>query len=339
MILDATTFECVLTPEAALGVVQKEVTHRGYKKLEVEEIRLIYSPYYLFSFDVKNENGPPVTGKAALNAYTGEISDFIPMIMDRPLKKTKNAQEGSEVEESAISLNEAKTAAKEKIAAQTGLKTEMVSVSAFSKVYIPFYRVWLEVAHSPLKVDVDALMGVPLGIENTPERQKTWGEATGETLNKLKSPSGWAEMTGKAIGAFSGGGDSHGGADHGGGGHDAHGSGADSGKTRRWIILLVVIGALAYFLFLQPNYGVKCDGTISTFKNGCILRGICEISGKKQEDWQGKVVQIYLKDGKLELYEYQENVGFFEQMTGAYNITWQPSGKDCKDYGWAYRRV
>ncbi|MEK6843760.1 MAG: hypothetical protein AABY04_04680, partial [Candidatus Micrarchaeota archaeon] len=185
MVLDAPTFKLVLTPESALGSVQKELNHKGWKKFEVEEIRLIYAPYYLFSFDVKSEGGsPPVAGKAALNAYSGEISDFVPMVLERPLQKQKNIEEGGEVEDTAISMQEAKQAARDKIAAQTGLKSEMVSVSAFTKYYMPFFRIWLEVGHESMKIDVDALMGAPLGLEAAPERKKTWDEATSETIGK-----------------------------------------------------------------------------------------------------------------------------------------------------------
>ncbi|MFH0971559.1 MAG: hypothetical protein V1835_03240 [Candidatus Micrarchaeota archaeon] len=336
MVLDAPTFKLVLTPEAALGVVQKEVHHRGWKKFEVEEVRLIYTPFFLFSFDVRSETGPPATGKAAMNAYTGELSEFVPVIMERPLQKTKNIEEGGEVEETAIPSNEAKETAKDKIAAQAGIKREMVSISAVSKVYIPFFRVWLEVAHSSLKVDVDALVGAPLGIENAPEREKTWGEATGETLSKLKSPSGWIELTGKAVGSLTG----AAGGGHG-AGHDEHGGGehgsGDGGKTKRWLILGGAILILAYFLFMQPNYGIKCTGEISDYRNGCILKGQCTIASKTPGDILGKGLQVYIKglDGKR-IFEYAELVTFTSKTSETYNLTFDPVDADCRRYGWGY---
>ncbi|MFH1442986.1 MAG: hypothetical protein ABIG96_03040, partial [Candidatus Micrarchaeota archaeon] len=322
MILDAPSFQLVLTPESALGVVQKEVQHRGWKKMEVEEIRLIYTPFYMFSFDVRAEGSAPITGKAALNAYNGEISDFIPQLMERPLKKTKSGEEGAEVEDTAISPSEAKEAAKEKIAAQTGLKSEMVSVSAFTKIYIPFFRVWMEVGRSPMKIDVDALMGYPLGIENAPERQKTWGEATGETLSKLKSPSGWVELTGRAVGAVMGGGGHGGGDAHG----DSHGVSGDPGKTRRWIILVAFILVAAYFIFLQPTSNIKCNGKITQTIKGCVLEGSCEVTAKKAEDMPGKIIQVYVKYKGQEQYDLMENVGFYDQAIETYKI---PSDKDA----------
>lgn len=341
MILDAPTFELVLTPESALGIVQREAAHRGWKKLEVEEIRLIYTPVYLFSFDVKNENGPPITGKAALNAYSGEISDFIPILLDRPLKKTKTPQEGADIEDSAISLPEAKTAARDKIAAQTGLKTENVSASAFTKYYIPFFRVWLEIGGAPLKVDVDALMGAALGMENAPERPKTWGEATSESLSKLKSPSGWIELANKAMGKGGGGhGDSHGGGDHG-GGHDEHGGGESAqSKQIRWIILAGVILAMVYFLFYQSPSGVNCKGQITDYKRGnCILEGTCTFSSSKGEIPMGTGVSIVVKKGKEERLDAMNNSAYYGNAVENFQITWDPYDAKCSDFAWTYRKI
>src|SRR3989338_6310434 len=67
MILDAPTFELVLTPEAALGIIQKEVSRKRWAKWEVEDIRLVYTPYWIFSFDVTAEGAQP-SGRVAMNA-------------------------------------------------------------------------------------------------------------------------------------------------------------------------------------------------------------------------------------------------------------------------------
>ncbi|NYZ78018.1 hypothetical protein H0N96_01280 [Candidatus Micrarchaeota archaeon] len=203
MMLDAQAFQTVLTPEAALGIIQKTVAQKGWKKSEVTDIKLIYSPYWLFSFDVIAVQGPSPSGKTALNAYTGDLNDFVPILFERPLKKTRTTAEGveAEVEPTSIDPREAKSVAQSKVAAHVGLKPENISVSAFTKYYIPFYRIWIDVAGDSYKIDVDACLGAPLGLEQVPERPKTWEEATGETLQKLKTPKGWAELSGKALGA------------------------------------------------------------------------------------------------------------------------------------------
>ena len=340
MVLDATTYNLVLTPEAALGMVQKEVTHHGFKKFEVEEVRLVYTPFYLFSFDVKAEgNAPPIAGKAAINAYNGDISDLIPYIIDRPLTKTKTPSEGGEIEETAISLVEAKEATKDKIASQTGLPREKVSVSAFVKVYVPFFRIWLEVMHQPMKVEVDALMGNPLGLEGLPHREKTWGEATSETLDRLKTPQGWVDLTGKLIGSLTGGGGGGGhGGEHGGDHEGMHegGGGGIGGFKPQWLILIAAIALLAYFTFGQQGAKIKCDGQISDFRTGCILKGTCEYVTKNPEDLQaGLMAQVFIKQGRDVMPETYEAV-LFEGSKANFNITWVPLGRKCSEYGWGY---
>lgn len=201
MILDANTFQLELTPEAALGIVQKEIQKRGWKKWDVTEIRLVYTPYWLFSFDVMAEQAVP-TGKAALNAATGELDEIATMIVERPLKKTKMTDDKakSEVESTVVSRMEAEKIAAVKVASSAGIKKDNVATSAFNKVYLPFYRVWLNVdGVGDFKVNVDALLGIPSGTEQVPSKGKNWDDATAEALDKMKTPSGIASLAGEAL--------------------------------------------------------------------------------------------------------------------------------------------
>ncbi|KKW37671.1 MAG: hypothetical protein UY87_C0087G0010, partial [Candidatus Peribacteria bacterium GW2011_GWC2_54_8] len=87
----------VLSPEAALGIVQKTVLSKGWKQFDVSDVKLVYTPYWVFSFDVLAGESNP-TGKTALNAYTGELNDYVPYLIERPLKKVKETEEGAEAE-------------------------------------------------------------------------------------------------------------------------------------------------------------------------------------------------------------------------------------------------
>src|SRR3989338_3721390 len=124
MLLDAPTFKTVLTPEAALGIIQKTLAARGFKEYDVTDFKLVYTPYYFFSFDVIAESGQSPSGKTALNAYNGDLNDFVPYLMDRPLKKLKESEDKAEVEPTAISEKEAKDAASAKLASHVGLKKD-----------------------------------------------------------------------------------------------------------------------------------------------------------------------------------------------------------------------
>lgn len=208
MILDATTFKPELTAEAALGIIQKEITRRGWRKFDVTEIRLVYTPYWTFSFDVLADNATP-TGKAAINATTGDMDENIPTILERPLKKTKETDgaANAEVEPTNISKADAEKVTPFKVAASVGLKKENVAVSAISKVYLPAYRVWFNIdGVGDFKASVDALLGIPAGTEQVPSKGKTWDESTSETIDRMKTPAGFASLAGEAVAGAGGGG-------------------------------------------------------------------------------------------------------------------------------------
>ncbi len=200
MMLDANSFKTQLTPEVAIGIIQKAAASRGWKKIEIQQIRLVYTPYYVFSFDVSPEGAQPVSGKTALNAFSGELNDFVPVLLERPLTKTRDTGDAQcEVEPTSISQSEAKEAAQAKVGAQLGVKRDFVAISAVSKFYAPAFRVWVNVADDQFKIDVDACLGAPSGMDAIPARQKGWDEATAETIEKMKSPAGWVDLAGKAV--------------------------------------------------------------------------------------------------------------------------------------------
>ncbi len=203
MILDAPAYKPVLTPESALGIVAKSLTEQGFPKFDVTDIKLVYTPYYLFSFDVIAQEGQSPSGKTAMNAFNGDLNDFIPVLSERPLKTTKQAEDTAEVEATAVTASEAKDAASSKLAAQVGLKKDTIAVSALRKIYVPAFRIWIDVAGDTHKFEVDALLGVPQGLEALPAHPHTAQDDVKAVLDKMKSPKGWSELIG---GIFSPGG-------------------------------------------------------------------------------------------------------------------------------------
>ncbi|NUN11871.1 hypothetical protein HUU53_04490 [Candidatus Micrarchaeota archaeon] len=206
MLLDSPAFKPVVTPEVALSIIQKSIADKGWPNYELGDLKLVYTPYWLFSFDVLGGESAP-TGKIALNAYSGELNEFIPMLLERPLTKTKQTDEAvqAEVEPTSINLAEAKTISSIKVAAFAGLKPEQVNTSAFTKLYVPTYRVWASVAGNDVKLEIDAALGAPFGLEQIPGKPKGWNDAVGDTLNKMKSPTGWMDLISKTIGSVFGG--------------------------------------------------------------------------------------------------------------------------------------
>jgi hypothetical protein len=244
MLLDAPAFELSLTPEIALSIIQKGIASKGWKNYEVASIKLVYTPFYVFSFDIASEQGQAPSGKAALNAYTGELNDFVPVLLDKPLKRSNSTPEKTEaeVEQTTISLSEVKDVACVKVAGFAGVAKEKVAISAVSKYYVPFYRVWVNVAGDTFKIDVDASLGAPVGLDDIPRKEKGWEEATQETIEKMKTPGGWVELGSKTVSEAG----------------KAVGGGLFSGKNIQGIIVLVVVALFAYVLLFKggiPGFG------------------------------------------------------------------------------------
>ncbi|MBI2446029.1 hypothetical protein HYV43_06590 [Candidatus Micrarchaeota archaeon] len=235
MMLDAPAFKPVLTPESALGIVAKSLTEQGFPKFDVTDIKLVYTPYYVFSFDVIAQEGQSPSGKTAINAYNGDLNDFVPVLFERPLKTTKQAEDSAEIESTAISASEAKDAASSKLAAQVGLKKDTIAVTAVRKIYVPAFRIWIDVAGDTHKFEIDALLGVPTGLEALPQKPHTAQDDLRAVLDKMKTPKGWGELF---SGLFSSG-----------------------GGPQRFLLLGVVV--LILLILVLSRQGILGGGTVS----------------------------------------------------------------------------
>lgn len=338
MQLDAPSFTIVLTPEAALSIVQKEIQKKGWKKVEIEEIRLVYAPYWVFSFDVLAEGSQP-SGRAAVNANTGDLDEIVPMILERPLEKTRKTDDKSkeaEVESTNVSRSEIERVAPGKLAAQIGLKKESVAVSAISKFYIPAYRIWANVPPEQgdtYKITVDALLGIPQGIDAVPGKGKpsNWGEDTENTLEKMKSPQGWAQLIGATFNSI------------------ASGSIFSSRPAMLALLSLVAI-ALAIFVFGQATIKIDCkpsadlldDKPFFTLSSDVpvtpklnragqlYVNGVCQFknTGKEKVPVCAKVV--LKRDGQDTPYFNSTCIGNLQPgetpSEKEFTITWQSSG-------------
>ncbi len=304
MLLDGQTFELVLTPEIALSSVQKDLSRAGHRNIEVQQIRLFYEPFWIFTFDVEGA-AQPISGKTSLNASSGDVNEFVPMLLDRPLNKTKNTAENTEceVEPTSVDRKEVERVAQARVAAQLGVKKDQVSVSAFQKIYVPFYRIWLSVDGAAYKAEVDGCLGATFGLEGVPQKQKGMDEVTKETLDKMKSPAGWADLIGRTGDAVAGG---------------LTGKSAPIpglGKAGIWLILIAVI--ILVFVFANPlgstakmscqlnNEFYRTDLNLLVYKfqtivpgysdNGTrYVEGTCSFTTKKT-DGEQVCPQVYLR--------------------------------------------
>ncbi len=218
MILDSQAFKPSFGPENVLGMIKKELTRRNIPKYDVTDLKLVYVPFYSFNFDILAE-GNNVSGKAAINAFSGELSDFVPLLFDKPLEKIKEVKEGT-VENTSISQTEVKDAAATKIAVQSGARKEVVNITAITKRYVPFYQVWINLPNDMLRIDFDACLGYPFGLEALPVPKKN-------------------EFSIKNLGSIF--------------------TTITSNKTYSIIALIVVIGILLFFVFGRSTETIKCS--------------------------------------------------------------------------------
>jgi hypothetical protein len=339
MLLDAPALKARVTSEVALSIVQKSLVKKGWRNASVSEFHLVYTPYWVFSFDIVAEKGASPTGKTGLNAYTGELNDLIPAILERPVKKSRETEKGMkpEIEPTAVSYREVKETAATKIAAHVGgIKPENVSVSAVNKLYVPFYRVWVDVAGDTHKFEVDGALGVPMGLEVVPGKPKGWEDETGEALGKLKSPSGWMDLFTRLF-SFKGG----------------------ESPVQRYAVLGLIILALAFFVFVAPSRGgVECKpykeyyspaqwfGLVKEslrpeyYAGKYVLEGECFVNRDFEE---GDVImaQVFVKDASKTEFFLALNVTMLspantEEFPKPFHLEWE---EDVDSYLFGFERV
>lgn len=337
VLLDANAFNVVLTPEAAITSVQQAVASKNWKSSTLSDIKLVYVPFYIFSFDVAEGNVP--TGKAALNAYTGELNDFIPYLLERPLEKSRATDDRVqvEVESTTISQSEVKELASVKIANTVGAKKDQIVVSAVSKIYVPFYRIWVDVAGDNFKIEVDACLGSPNGIDVIPARQKTWEENTQDTLTQMRTPAGFATLTSKTLAEAS-----------------KVGIPNSGNKYVQWIILGVVILVIAYFAFgsafssltckpyddylSKPTYAGlfgprKITPSFNVKDQSFSLSGTCSFSSREKKE--NAIIILAVKQGGLQISQATQTftIPLTQQVsTRTFNLVWNSSSSKTGDY-------
>ena len=195
-----------------LYILEGILKQRNWKDFELASIKLVYTPFHIFNYDVLVEDKDSQTsqgtsGVMAINAVNGRLDpELVDIIEKQPVTYEKEISHDVqyEVAPTAISREELKETGRVKLAAQLGVKKENVSVSGIRTVYWPVWTVFAELTGMIQKIEVDGVTGIPLNIEEVPTREKGWLEVTADTLQKMKSPSGWAELGGAAATAAGG---------------------------------------------------------------------------------------------------------------------------------------
>ncbi len=140
----------------------------------------------------------------AMNAIDGKLVPLLTQILEsQPVDYEREISHELkyEIQNPAIQMNEAKEAAKIKLAAKFNVGKDSMSTTGFRLVYWPIWVVFVTLPKGGIqKIQIEAVSGYPIGdIERVPEREKTWIEVTEETMDSLKKPEGWINLTKTAV--------------------------------------------------------------------------------------------------------------------------------------------
>jgi len=194
-----------------LSILESILKERNWKDFELANLKLVYTPFFLFNYDIlvegEGQSSQGTSGLMALNAVNGKLEPALVEIIEKqPVSYEKEITHDIqyEIASAAMTKEEVKDAGRFKLAGQLGIKKESVAVSGVRIVYWPIWTIFVELSKNIQKVEVDGVSGYPLNVEEVPEREKGWLEVTADTLQKMKSPSGWVELSGALASAAGG---------------------------------------------------------------------------------------------------------------------------------------
>ncbi len=214
MILDNPALALNIDVQSLVETIDRTLKERNWKHYETVDFKLVYSPFYLFNYDVlieqKEQNqtfSQGTAGLMAINAISGKLEPYLVQIMDsQPVKYEKNTRDdlNPQVDKPAITMQELPETCKIKMAGQFSVGKDSLAVSGFRLVYWPIWRVFVSLPEGIQKMEVEGVNGYTLNIGEVPEREKGWMEVTADTFEKMKTPKGLMELT-KGAGKFAAG--------------------------------------------------------------------------------------------------------------------------------------
>lgn len=215
MILENPALQLAIGMQDILDILESTLKERNWTHFDVANLKLTYVPFYVFNYDTlveKKAEGETYSqgfsGLMAMNAINGKLEPTLTQIMgEQPVNYEREISHDMQYEMMNPSIlgDEVKESARIKLAGQFNVGKDSMSISGVRLVYWPIWKVFVTLPNKRIqKMEVEAVAGYPLNVEEVPEREKTWMEVTGETLAKLKTPGGWAELSKTAITATAG---------------------------------------------------------------------------------------------------------------------------------------
>ncbi|MBN3037348.1 MAG: hypothetical protein JW834_02790 [Candidatus Diapherotrites archaeon] len=205
MLLDAPALRLQVDTNTALGILEGILKERHWKQFNVSSATLVYTPFWFFNFDVYEEaegRAQTYSSQMCMNGLTGALEPvFIEIMKEIPTVEEKEITHSiqNEIKRLVIQKDEVKSLAQIKIAGQMGVQKDIITVSGVRLVYMPLWVFWVEVGRRTKRIDMDAISGSPLNIQDVPTRERGTMEVTMDMLEDLKRPENWVDYSKRAF--------------------------------------------------------------------------------------------------------------------------------------------
>lgn len=206
MILENPALKLNIGMQDILEVLESTLKEKNWEHFELANLKLTYIPFYIFNYDTLIEQkieeqtlSEGFNGLMAMNAITGKLEPLLTQIMNEQAVDYEKKIEHElqyEMQNPSILGDEAKQTAKLRLAGQFKVGKDSLAISGMRLVYWPIWKIFVTLSNKRVqRIEVEAVSGYPMNIEEVPEREKTWMEVTGDTLKELKTAKGWAKLS------------------------------------------------------------------------------------------------------------------------------------------------
>ncbi|MBS3060191.1 MAG: hypothetical protein J4432_01635 [DPANN group archaeon] len=201
--------------EDILEVLEDTLKEKNWHEFEIANLKLLYVPYFVFTYDTLVEHeveGQAMSqgfggGQMMINGVSGELEQTLSGVLEQqPINYQREIKHDISYDllKPSFSLEEIKRTAQVKIASQFGIASKAVNVSGFRQIYWPIWRVFVQLGRQVQKMNVDAVVGITLNMDEVPTREKNWNESFSETLHQMMTPSGFMKVLSNAFSRLSG---------------------------------------------------------------------------------------------------------------------------------------
>ena len=214
MLLDKPAVKSVLDLDQIVSKAESELVSGGRREFELVDARLVYNPFWSFSFDALIEERNPegevdlttgVSKKAVLDAHTGKLNvAFLDVVLNFsvPNQNEPTDKFPFDVNLLSVTLDEAKKSAVIKSAAMTGALKENVAVSGFRAFYWPVWQVVVKSKGETINFAFEGATGVLISEHSFGNSATGWNDAITNTATDLKNPLNWLKYLVSAIRLF-----------------------------------------------------------------------------------------------------------------------------------------